>query len=127
MGVPTRGRLLAATPAELAGAAVTAVAARAGHIEALRYVQSPLDVLCQQLIGMACAGECESDAVFDLVRGTASFENLSRADFDACLAFLAGDLAAPAGAYEPEPGALPRWTAPRLWHARGWFGGATAG
>ena len=32
---------------------------------------------------------------------------LSRADFDSCLDFLAGDLASPPGAYEPEPGASP--------------------
>ncbi len=47
---------------------------------------------------------------------------LARADFDACLDFLAGDLAAPAGAFEPEPGAAPRWTSPRIWKPRGCFG-----
>ena len=47
---------------------------------------------------------------------------LARADFDACLAFLAGDLAAPAGAFEPEPDAAPRWTSPRIWRRGGWFG-----
>ncbi len=47
---------------------------------------------------------------------------LTRADFDACLAFLAGDLAAPPGAFEPEPGAAPRWTSPRIWRRAGWFG-----
>ena len=47
---------------------------------------------------------------------------LTRADFDACLAFLAGDLAAPAGAFEAEPGAAPRWTSPRIWRRAGWFG-----
>ena len=48
--------------------------------------------------------------------------DLSRADFDACLAFLAGDLASPPGAFEPEPGAAPRWTSPRIWSASGRFG-----
>jgi ATP-dependent Lhr-like helicase len=122
IGVPTRGLLLAATPAELAGAAVTAQAAREGRVEPLIAVRAPLDVLCQQIVGMACAGECEIDAAYDLVRQTAPFEFLSRADFDACLAFLAGDLAAPPGTYEPEPGATPRWTAPRIWRGKGLFG-----
>ena len=36
--------------------------------------------------------------------------------------FLAGDLASPAGAYEPEPGASPRWTSPRIWRRAGFFG-----
>jgi ATP-dependent Lhr-like helicase len=118
----TRGILLAATPAELAGAAVTASAARERRIEPLRAIANPLDVLCQQLLGMACAGERSADEAFELVRKSAPFEDLERADFDDCLAFLAGDLAAPAGAYEPEPGANPRWTSPRIWRSRGLFG-----
>ena len=48
--------------------------------------------------------------------------DLSRADFDSCLDFLAGDLAAPPGAYEPEPGSTPKWTAPRIWKRGGLFG-----
>ncbi len=53
----SRGLLLAATPAELAGAVITAQAALAGRVEPLRMIAAPLDVVCQQLIGMACAGE----------------------------------------------------------------------
>jgi ATP-dependent Lhr-like helicase len=122
VGATTRGLMLASTPAELAGAVVTADAARRGRVEPLQLLANPLDVLCQQLAGMACAGECSADAAFDLVRRTAPFETLNRDDFDACLAFLAGDLASPAGAYEPEPGANPRWTSPRIWRSRGHFG-----
>jgi ATP-dependent Lhr-like helicase len=51
---------------------------------------------------------------------------LNRADFDACLSFLAGDLASPPGAFEPEPGATPRWTSARIWRHRGRFGLRTA-
>ncbi len=121
-GETTRGLLLAATPAELVGGVVTAHAAREGRIEPLRMVENPLDVLCQQLIGMACGGECESDDSYNLVSKAGPMSGLSRADYDACLDFLAGDLAAPSGAYESEPGAAPRWTAPRIWKARGRFG-----
>ena len=122
VGVETRGLILAATPAELAGAIVTARAAKAGRVEPLRMASNPLDVLCQQLIGMACGGEWSGDAAFDLVRKSAPFADLSRADFDACLAFLAGDLSSPSGAYEPEPGSTPKWTAPRIWKRGGLFG-----
>ncbi|MBX6312083.1 MAG: DEAD/DEAH box helicase [Isosphaeraceae bacterium] len=121
-GQTTRGLLLAATAAELAGAAVTAQAAREGRVEPLRPIRNPLDVLCQQLLGMACGGEWSAEEAYDLVRRTEPFSDLSRDDFDACLAYLAGELAAPAGAYEPEPGAEPRWTSPRLWKKRGDFG-----
>lgn len=121
-GTATRGLLLAATAAELAGAAVTAKAAREGRVEPLRPISAPLDVLCQQVIGMACAGEWDGDGAFALIRRAGPMAGLTREDFDACLAFLAGDLAAPAGAFEPEPGAAPKWTSPRLWRHRGRFG-----
>lgn len=122
VGVATSGLMLAATPAELAGAIVTRQAALEGRVEPLRVVRSPLDVLCQQLIGMACLEECGADDVFALVRRTAPFERLKRADFDACLNYLAGELAAPSGASEQTLNAAPRSTSPRLWKARGRFG-----
>lgn len=122
VGAASRGLILAATPAELAGAVVTATAARAGEVEPLRCVRAPLDVLCQQLVGMACEREWSCDEAFALLRRSEPMAALSRADFDDGLAFLAGDLAAPPGAFEPEPGAAPRWTAPRLWRRAGSFG-----
>ena len=122
VGVASRGLILAATAAELAGAVVTVKAAREGRVEALRPINAPLDVLCQQLIGMACEGEWSSIDAYALMKRTAPMAALTRADFDACLDFLVGDLAAPPGAYEPEPGATPRWTAPRIWRKSGLFG-----
>lgn len=118
----TRGIILAAGPAEIAGAIVTSEAAYEGRIEPLRAILAPLDVLCQQLIGMACTQEWNSDEAFALLRRSAPMAELTRDDFDACLASLAGELASPAGAYEPEPGSTPRWTSPRLWKRNGWFG-----
>ena len=121
-GARSRGVLMAATAAELAGAIVTARAAGEGRIEPTRIVSAPLDVVCQQLIGMACLGEHAVEAAFALFRRAGPMATLARADFDRCLAFLAGDLAGPAAAFEPEPGAAPRMTAPRLWRRNGWFG-----
>ncbi|MGC8643213.1 MAG: DEAD/DEAH box helicase, partial [Isosphaeraceae bacterium] len=122
LGAASRGLILASSAAEIAGAAVTARAARAGRLEPPRMIETPLDVLCQQLVAMACAGECAVDDAFAMVRRAGPMANLSRSDFDACLDYLAGDLAAPAGAYEPEPGATPRWSSPRIWKRNGWFG-----
>ena len=123
LGAASRGLMLAATPAELAGAVVTARAARAGRLEPLRMVEAPLDVVCQQLVGMACAGECAGRGGLRRCSAKAGpMAELAGHDFDACLDFLAGDLAAPPGAFEPEPGAAPRWTSPRIWKRNGWFG-----
>jgi ATP-dependent Lhr-like helicase len=121
-GAGSRGLMLAATPAELAGAIITARAALAGSVEPLQMIRAPLDVVCQQIVSMACAGEQNADAAFALMRRAGPLATLSRSDFDDCLAAMAGDLAAPPGAYEPEPGATPRWTSPRIWKSKGWFG-----
>ena len=121
-GAGSRGLLLAATPGELVGALITARAALASRVEPIRGVSAPLDVVCQQLVGMACVGEQSVDSAFEVIRKAGPMDGLSRADFDACLAFLAGELGAPAGAYEPEPGAAPRWTSPRIWKHSGQFG-----
>jgi ATP-dependent helicase Lhr and Lhr-like helicase len=121
-GELSRGLMLPASAAEVAGAAVTARAARECRIEPLRPIHAPLDVLSQQLIGMACGGEWTCDEAFALLRRASPFAALERADFDAVLDFLAGELASPAGAYEPDPGAQPRWTSPRIWRHRGRFG-----
>jgi len=121
-GARSCGLLLAATAGELAGAVVTAQAARAGRIERLSMIRAPLDVVCQQLIGMACAGEQEVDGAYELIRKAAPMAELARTDFDDCLSFLSGRLSAPAGAFEPEPGHSPRWTSPRIWNSTGQFG-----
>jgi ATP-dependent Lhr-like helicase len=122
LGAASRGLILAASAAEIAGAVVTARAARAGRLDPLRMVETPLDVVCQQLLAIACAGECSVEEAYTLLRKASPMAGLARADFDACLDFLAGDLAAPPGAYEPEPGAAPRWSSPRIWKRNGWFG-----
>jgi len=122
VGDQSRGLLLAANAAELVTAAVVAQAARAGEIEPLRTIQSPLDVLCQQLLGIACAEESESDAVFKMIRRAEPMSTLSFHDYETCLQFLSGESPVPAGAWEPEPGSEPRWTAPRIWKHGGWLG-----
>jgi ATP-dependent Lhr-like helicase len=122
LGATSRGLLLASSGAEIAGALVTARAARAGRLEPLRWIDSPLDVVCQQLLAMACLEERSVDDAFSLLRKAAPTAGLARNDFEACLEFLAGELASPAGAYEPEPGAPPRWSSPRIWKRNGYFG-----
>jgi ATP-dependent Lhr-like helicase len=120
-GSIAEGLILAASPSELAGAAVTAQAALERRVEPLRTPNAPLDVLCQQLIGMACQREWGADEAFELTRHARPFASLARSDFDACLDFLAGELSSPAGAYEPEPRAAPRWSSPRIWRRLGRF------
>jgi ATP-dependent Lhr-like helicase len=85
-----RGLVLTESAAELLEAAVTGASGRSAQCETLRLPDRPLDVLCQQLLGMACGGPCSADAAFDLVRKAAPFLGLDRRDFDDCLAYLFG-------------------------------------
>lgn len=122
LGGTPRGLMLCATAAELAGAVVTARWAVAGRLEPIRMIENPLDVVCQQLLALACSGEQSAEDAYQLLRRAGPLATLDRRDFDSCLDFLAGDLPAPPGAWEAEPGAEPRWTSPRIWKSRGWFG-----
>jgi ATP-dependent helicase Lhr and Lhr-like helicase len=85
-----RGLVLTATPAELLEAAVTAAAGRSGQCEPLRALAFPLDVLCQQLLGLAAHQLCSPDEAFALVRRAHPFHDLPRGDFDACVDYLSG-------------------------------------
>lgn len=86
----SEGLVLTATPAELLEAAVTAASGLADQCEPLVLPRCPLDVLCQQLAGLATAGEWSADDAYVLIRRSAPFCDLSRRDFDDCLAYLFG-------------------------------------
>jgi ATP-dependent Lhr-like helicase len=104
-GQARRGLVLTSGPAELLEAAVTAASGQLGQCEPLRIAEAPLDVLCQQLLGMAATGRVEPESAFALVRRAAPFRQLSRADFDACLAYLNGSEGALPARLRQEEGA----------------------
>jgi ATP-dependent Lhr-like helicase len=87
---PRRGLLLTASPGELLECAVTASSGRDGQIEAARMVDAPLDVLCQQLIGMAMTGVWSAAAAFALVHRAAPYRDLTWTEFEDCLDYLSG-------------------------------------
>jgi ATP-dependent Lhr-like helicase len=89
-GLLKRGLVLAANPGELLEAAVTAASTRAAQYEPLRVPAHPLDVLCQQLLGMAVGRSWTADEAFALVRRAHPYAELPRDDFDACLDYLSG-------------------------------------
>ncbi|MCZ4258655.1 ligase-associated DNA damage response DEXH box helicase [Sulfitobacter sp. G21635-S1] len=49
----------------------------------------PRDVLCQHILIAACAGPFDAEALFAEVTSAGAYAALSRAEFDACLAFCA--------------------------------------
>ncbi len=89
-GRARRGLVLTATPAELLEAAVTGSSSLSAQCEPLRVPLAPLDVLCQQLLGMAAQQPWSSDEAFALVRQAYPYRNLARPEFDRCLEYLSG-------------------------------------
>ncbi len=85
-----RGLVLTATAAELLEAVVTGASGQAAQCEPLRVPVQPLDVLCQQLLGMAAAGAWQAEEVFQQVRRSYPYRHLDRRDFEDCLAYLQG-------------------------------------
>ncbi len=71
-------------------AAVLARAVRDKDIEAVRPVDCPLDVLAQIILAMAVAERWHIDELFDHLRGSYPYRNLSRIAFEAVLEMLAG-------------------------------------
>jgi len=65
-------------------------AAREGRLDALRIPNAPLDVLAQVLLGMSIEREWACDEAFALVQRAGPYLELTRADFDDILRYLAG-------------------------------------
>jgi ATP-dependent helicase Lhr and Lhr-like helicase len=89
-GRPRRGLVLTASSAELLEGAVTGAASGTRQYEPLRVPQGPLDVLCQQLLGMAAQRPWDCAEALALVRRSWPYRDLSRDDFEDCLAYLCG-------------------------------------
>lgn len=85
-----RAVILTANANELLEAALTIASGEAAQIEATRVPGHPLDVLCQQLLGMAVQQPTLPDEAFALVTRAYPYRDLSRADFDDCLLYLFG-------------------------------------
>jgi ATP-dependent Lhr-like helicase len=85
-----RGLVLTATAGELLEATATGASSRPAQYEPLRMPRYPLDVLCQQLLGMAAERPWTADEAFALVGQAHPYVQLPRSDFDDCLAYLCG-------------------------------------
>jgi len=60
-----------------------------GVLDPIRVPEAPLDVLAQQLVGMAAGGTWSDDDAYAMICRSAPYASLSRVDFDAVLDYLA--------------------------------------
>ena len=87
----SKGRVLVFERDELLEAAVICKAMREGKIDAIQLPRNCLDVLAQQIVGAVAAEGWHDDDLFNLVKRTYPYTELTREQFDAVLRMLAGE------------------------------------
>jgi ATP-dependent Lhr-like helicase len=89
VGRVPKGRLFPLSRDDLVECAALLDAVRRAELDTITTAGAALDVLAQQVVAEVATRECAPDALFDLVRRTAPYRELARADFDAVLRMLA--------------------------------------
>ena len=87
-GRPSRITLVPTHSIEMVEGAAARAAIAAGHIEARLTPEQPLDVLVQHLVTVALGGGFLPAELYQEVRGTAAFANLSAESWEWCLSFV---------------------------------------
>jgi ATP-dependent Lhr-like helicase len=87
-GRPSRVTLVPTHTMELVEAAAARRAAQAGHVERRDSPAKPLDVLVQHLVTVALGGGFTADAMYDEVRASHAYRDLTREEFDWALGFV---------------------------------------
>src|SRR4030065_317597 len=75
---------------ELVQCAAAVRAVRAGELDRVIMPQAPLDILAQQIVAIAGSEEIGSEELFDLIRRSHAYRQLSREDVEQTLEMVAG-------------------------------------
>ncbi len=87
---PSRARIVPANRFEVIECVAALQAVEAGELDGDgRVGEGGLDVLCQHILLLACAGPIEPAALYREVKAAGPYQRLSRAAFDDCLDFVA--------------------------------------
>ncbi len=86
---PSKALLVPANRFEVVECVAALDAVLAGELDGDPRGRGPRDVLCQHILITACAGPFDAEALFAEITSAGAYSALSRADFDACLAFCA--------------------------------------
>jgi ATP-dependent Lhr-like helicase len=90
VGATSRGVLVPKHASDLLAAAAVSERMLAFDVEPTSPLESPLDVLAQQLVATVAMDDLRDDELFAMVRGAAPFATLPRAVFDDVLDMLSG-------------------------------------
>ncbi len=94
VGMPSKGRMIPKTRADLLEAAVISREMGGGRIERSHSPRNCLDVLAQHLVGLTVDRSAPAEDLFRLVRRAYGYRGLSRDEFDRVLAMLSGQFGA---------------------------------
>ena len=83
-----KGRIFATSRDELIECAALVRSIGTGELDRLMVPMTPLDVLAQQIVAMAATEDWHEQELFELVRRTYCYRELSRADFDSVVDML---------------------------------------
>ena len=87
---PSRARIVPANRFEVLECIAALQAVEVGELDGDgRAPVGGLDVLCQHILLLACAAPLDADLLFAEITGAGPYMDLTRADFDACLDFVA--------------------------------------
>ncbi|MEY2483238.1 MAG: ATP-dependent helicase Lhr and Lhr-like helicase [Verrucomicrobiota bacterium] len=86
----SHGVLVATNINDLVEATVTARLVRERALDPIRIQEKPYDVVAQHIVGLAAVAPITADETFALVRRAYPFRELTRAEFDGILRYLAG-------------------------------------
>ncbi len=86
---PSKALLVPANRFEVVECQAALDAVRARTLDGEPRGPGPRDVLCQHILATACAGPFEADALFTEVLNAGPYATLTKAEFDACLDFVA--------------------------------------
>lgn len=98
-GAISKGRIFATTRDELLECAAVVKAIREGDLDQLIIPDEPLDVLSQQIIATCATGEWREDDLFELIKNSYSYKNLSREIFNSVINMLSEGIAGSRGRY----------------------------
>ena len=90
----SHGVLVATNINDLVEATVTARLVRERGLDPIKIQEKPYDVVAQHIVGLAAVVPVSADEVFDLVRRSYPFRDLTREEFDRILQYLEGGGAA---------------------------------
>lgn len=97
VGAKPKGRIFATTRDELIECAALVRAIQSSSLDKLEIPNAPLDILAQQIVAETSARDWQEDDLYRLVRGTYSYRNLDRSQFDAIVAMLSDGIATQRG------------------------------